>query len=218
MDDHGQIDEPLRVDVVLLCASCRKQTPHDFYFPTWAAAPVHKCQLCGTTDRPVRRFIRPTRGAEAAAAARAASGVPAVPPNPSRLRIMTWIETSRTPGHPLLIQVHYDRASARCLCGWGLSNATTLKTVRDRHRQHLQKAAGQGGGAHPTDIQATRVRDHARCLSCGWSFAGMIATEVWQRAAAHRRSGLKRLNTAKDTMRGSGRKGRRRSRGRRSRQ
>jgi hypothetical protein len=72
---------------------------------------------------------------------------------------MTWIEASSTPGHPLLIQVHHDRASARCLCGWGLSNATTLKTVRDRHRQHLQKAAGQGGSAHPTDIQATRVRD-----------------------------------------------------------
>jgi hypothetical protein len=218
MDDHGQIDEPLRADAVLLCANCGKQTPHDFYFPSWAAAPVHKCQLCGTTDRPVTRFVRPTRGAKDAAAARAEPVVPAVPLSPSRLRIMTWIETSTTAGHPLLIKVHHDRASARCLCGWGLSNATTLKTVRDRHRQHAQKAAGQGGGAHPTDIQVTRVRDNARCLACGWSFAGTIATDVWQRAAAHRRSGLERPKTEKDTMRGSARKGRRRSRGRRSRQ
>lgn len=218
MDDHGQIDEPLRADVVLLCTSCGKQTPHDFHFPTWAAAPVHKCQLCGSTDKPVTRFIRPTRGTGGAAAARAERVLPAVPPNPSRLRIMTWIEASSTPGHPLLIQVHHDRASARCLCGWGLSNATTLKTVRDRHRQHLQKVAGQGGSAHPTDIQATRVRDTARCLSCGWSFAGTIATDVWQQAAAHRRSGEERSTTRKDTRRRSAKKGQRRARGRRPRQ
>jgi hypothetical protein len=223
MDDHGQIGEPLRVDAVLVCASCGKQMPHDFHFPSWAAAPVHKCQLCGTTDRPVRRFVRPTRGADDAAAARAEPVVPAVPPSPSRLWVLAWIETSSTPGHPLLIQVHHDRASARCLCGWGLSNATTLKTVHDGHRQHAQKAAGQGGGAQwgstpYRHINATRVRDDARCLACGWSFAGTVATEVWERAAAHRRSGLKRPKTAKDTMRGSARKGRQRSRGRRSRQ
>jgi hypothetical protein len=218
MDDHGQIGEPLRVDVVLLCASCGKQTPHDFYFPVWAAAPVHKCQLCGTTDRPVRRFVRPARGAGGAAAAGAERVVPAVLLSPARLRVMTWIETSSTPGHPLLIKIHHDRASARCLCGWGLSNATTLKTVRDRHRQHLQKADGQGGRAHPTDIQATRVRDTARCLSCGWSFAATIATDVWQQAAAHRRIGEERSKTEKDTTRRSARKGRRRARGRRPRQ
>jgi hypothetical protein len=180
MDDHGQIDQPLRKDVVLLCVGCGKETPHDFHFPAWAAAPVHKCQVCGTTDRPLRRFVRPTRGAGGAAGARVEPVVAAVPPGRGRLRIMTWIETSSTPGHPLLINVHHDRASARCLCGWGFSNATTLKTVRDRHRQHLQKADGQGGGGHPIDIQTTRARDTARCLSCGWSFAGTIATDVWQ--------------------------------------
>jgi hypothetical protein len=131
---------------------------------------------------------------------------------------MAWIEASSTPGHPLLINVHQGLASARCLCGWGFSNATTRRTVHDRHRQHLQKADGQGGGGHPVDIQTTRARDTARCLSCGWSFAGRIATAVWEQAAAHHRSGLDQPKPAKDTTRrAAARKRRGRSRGRRPR-
>jgi hypothetical protein len=211
----------LRVDAVLVCASCGKQTPHDFHFPSLAAAPVHKCQLCGTTDRPVRRFVRPTRGADDAAAARAEPVVPLFRLAQAASGSWPGLRLPARPGHPLLIQVHHDRASARCLCGWGLSNPTTLKTVHDGHRQHAQKAAGQGGGAQVGEHTLPTLTRHESvtmpaALRVGGASRGR-SRPVWERAA-HRRSGLKRPKTAKDTMRGSARKGRQRSRGRRSRQ
>ena len=148
MDDHGQIEQPLRRDVVLVCAGCGKQPPHDFHFPAGPRRRYTSVRVTGTTERPRRRFVRAHSGGRGAA-----------PPGP---------RPPSMSGHPLLISVHHDRASARCLCGWGFSNATTLKTVRDRPDSVSRKQTGRVGEDTPLTCGRHRpVTVPAACLAAG---------------------------------------------------